>query len=227
MSVKILVVEDERILAMSLKKKLEKLGFTVTGTASTGEEAIENTNNNPPDLVLMDIVLRGEIDGIEAAKQIINLHNIPIIYLTAYADDETIKRAVKTFPYGYIMKPYKDREIKANIEMALHKHRAEKEQFMDFEDIYTDVTKYIDQKDDSIKDALKKMYSIEGPFNIDLGQKRIYISADRNNKESYTVFFELIKKITPKIIDANAKLMIYSKGDELCLEFDNGIMRDK
>jgi len=221
MSFKILVVEDERILALSLKKKLEKLGFTVTGTASTGKEAIDNVNKEKPDLVLMDIVLKGNMDGIETAQEIITLCDIPIIYLTAYADDDTIKRAVKTCPYGYIMKPFKDREIKANIEMALYKHKAEKKQFMDFEDIYSDVTRYIDQEDESIKDALKRKYSIEGPLNIDLGQKKIYISADRNNKESYNVFFTLIRDILPKILDSNAEIMVYSKGDEICLEFDN------
>jgi two-component system, response regulator PdtaR len=221
MSVKVLVVEDERILALSLKKKLEKLGFTVTGTASTGKEAIDSTNQEKPDLVLMDIVLKGEMDGIDTAKLIINLHEIPIIYLTAYADDETIERAVQTCPYGYIMKPYKDREIKANIEMALHKHKAEKEHFVDFEDIYSDVTRYINQEDKSIKKALQKKYAIEGPLSIDLGQKKIYISADRNNKESYNVFFGLVKDILPKILDSNTEIMVYSKGDELCLEFDN------
>lgn len=221
MSVKILVVEDERILALSLKKKLEKMGFTVTGTVSTGEEAINHTNQEKPDLVLMDIVLKGEMDGIETAKLIINLHDIPIIYLTAYADDVTIERAVKTYPYGYIMKPYKDREIKANIEMALTKHQAEKEQFMDFEDIYTEVTQFIDKEASTIKNALKKIYSIEGPLNIDLGQKRIYISADRNNKESYRVFFELISRLMPQLINSHSEVMIYSKGDELCIEFEN------
>ncbi len=221
MSFNILVVEDERILALSLKKKLEKLGFTVTGTASTGDEAIDNANNYKPDLVLMDIVLKGEMDGIETAKHIMKICDIPIIYLTAYADDDTIKRAVKTFPYGYIMKPFKDREIKANIEMALYKHKAEKKHFMDFEDIYSDVTRYIDQEDVSIKNALKRKYSIEGPLNIDIGQKKIYISVDRNNKESYNIFFSLISDILPKILDSNSEIMVYSKGDELCLEFDN------
>ena len=220
MSFKVLVVEDERILALSLKKKLEKLGFTVTETAQTGQEAIDSTNQEKPDVVLMDIVLKGEMDGIEAAKLIINLHDIPIIYLTAYADDDTIQRAVETCPYGYIMKPYKDREIKANIEMALRKHKAEKEQFMDFEDIYSEVTRYIDEEDESIKTALKNRYAIEGPLNIDVGQKKIYISVDRNNKELNKAFFELIKDLMPKIVELPSNLMVYSKGDELCLEFD-------
>ncbi|AXV39132.1 response regulator [Methanobacterium sp. BAmetb5] len=221
MSVKILVVEDERILALSLKKKLEKLGFTVTGTVSTGEEAMESAQQEQPELVLMDIVLKGEMDGIETAKLLISLYNIPIIYLTAYADDETINRAAKTYPYGYIMKPYKDREIKANIEMALHKHQAEQGQFMDFEDVYSEVTHFIDQEASTIKNALKEMYSIEGPLNIDLGQKKIYVSADRNNKEAYHVFFELLSRIMPQLIDSNSEVMVYSKGDELCLEFNN------
>jgi DNA-binding response OmpR family regulator len=169
----------------------------------------------------MDIVLKGEMDGIETAKLLISLYNIPIIYLTAYADDETIDRAAKTYPYGYIMKPYKDREIKANIEMALHKHQAEKEQVMDFEDVYSEVTHFIDQEASTIRNALKEMYSIEGPLNIDLGQKKIYVSADRNNKEAYRVFFELVQKVMAQVINSDSEVVVYSKGDELCLEFNN------
>ena len=96
---KILIVEDEKILAMGLKKKLEKLGFSVTDLASSGAEAIESVKKVQPDLVLMDIVLKGAMDGIETAEFIINLHDIPIIYLTDYADDEMLARAEKTYPY--------------------------------------------------------------------------------------------------------------------------------
>nr|WP_319373868.1 response regulator [uncultured Methanobacterium sp.] len=220
MSAKILVVEDERILALSLKKKLEKLGYTVTGTVSTGEDAIENAKNNEPDLVLMDIVLKGEIDGIETAAIINDLQDVPIVYLTAYADDEIIKRAVDTCPYGYIMKPYKDREIKANIEMALHKHKVDKTRFMDFEDVYTDVTNYIQENDEPIKKALFKEYDIEEPLNIDIGQNKIYVSTDRTNKELYSAFFDLLPNLMSKFSKSDVKLMVYSKGDELCLEFD-------
>ncbi|OEC85361.1 MULTISPECIES: methanogen output domain 1-containing protein [Methanobacterium] len=127
MEAKVLIVEDERILAIGMKRKLENAGYTVTGTASSGEEAIENVKETRPDLVLMDIVLKGDMDGIEAAQQIINLYNIPVIYITAYADEEILERAMVTEPYGYLLKPFNPRELKANIKMAIYKHKAETE----------------------------------------------------------------------------------------------------
>lgn len=217
--VKILIVEDERILALGLKKKLEKLGFKVTDAVSTGENAIESVKADKPDLILMDIVLKGEMDGIEAAKLIINLHNIPIIYLTAYADDKTIERAVKTYPYGYLMKPYQERELKANIDMALHKFQHEKEIFMDFEDIYVDVTNFIDQKDENINQAILNDFGVAGPLDIDISREKIYVSAERSNKDSYEVFYKLLYRLMPRFIASDSTILVYSKGDNLCLEF--------
>ncbi len=218
--VKILIVEDEKILAMGLKNKLEKLGFKVTGMASSGEEAIESVNQNQPDLVLMDIVLKGEMDGIDTAKFIVNLHNIPIIYLTAYADDKTLERAEKTCPYGYILKPYKDNELKANIKMALFKHNALKEGVMDFEDVYHDVTRFIDENEDAFKEGIINGESISAPVNIDIGLKKIYISADRNNKEAYKSFYQIVSSILQDYVSRENEIRVYSKGDELCLEFN-------
>lgn len=214
--VKILIVEDEKVLAMGLKKKLEKLGFKVTALASSGFEAIESVKKEQPDLVLMDIVLKGDMDGIETAKFIVNLHDIPIIYLTAYADDETLERAEKTCPYGYILKPYKDNELKANIKMALFKHSSQNENKMDFEDIYRDVTQFIDENEDSFKKGIIDDSSITGPVNIDIGLQKIYISADRNNKNSFNAFYSLLEDIISRYKN---EIIVYPKGDELCLEF--------
>lgn len=122
----ILVVEDEGIVAKDLQNRLRALGYFVLSVAVSGEEAIGKTEKLHPDLVLMDIKLKGKIDGIEAAKQIRVQFNIPVIYVTAYADEETLKRAKGTGVYGYILKPFEDRELRANIEAALFKHGAEK-----------------------------------------------------------------------------------------------------
>lgn len=127
MKAKILVVEDERIIASGIKKDLESMGYAVADIASSGLQAIDIAGMEKPDLVLMDIVLKGDMDGIEAAHEIINRFNIPIIYLTAYADEEILERAMITEPYGYLIKPFNDSELKANIEMALYKHKAEEE----------------------------------------------------------------------------------------------------
>jgi PAS domain S-box-containing protein len=123
---KILVVEDEAIVAESLRIKLKKMGYIVISTASSGDEAIKKTEEYLPDLVLMDIVLQGEIDGIEAARQIRTNFNIPIIYLTAYSDEKTLLRAKITEPFGYIIKPFKERELQVAIEISLFKYDMER-----------------------------------------------------------------------------------------------------
>jgi CheY-like chemotaxis protein len=118
---RILIVEDDRITAEDIRLSLGSLGYSVTGMASSGEEAIKKAEELHPDLVLMDIVLRGDMDGIEAAGRIRARFNIPVVYLTAYADDETLERAKLTQPFGYILKPFDDRELRSNIEMALYR----------------------------------------------------------------------------------------------------------
>jgi putative two-component system response regulator len=123
---KILIVEDERIISEDIKKRLQKLGYSVPSIARTGEEAIQKTKVLHPDLVLMDIVLEGEMDGIEAAAHIKSLCEIPIVYLTAYADRKTLERAKITEPYGYILKPFDDRDLHITIDIGLHKHRMER-----------------------------------------------------------------------------------------------------
>ena len=124
-SFKILVVEDESIVAMDIKHRLENMGYIVPAITSSGEEAVEKASETNPDLILMDIVLKGEIDGIEAAQQIKENLDIPIVYLTAYSDERTLKRAKITGPFGYIIKPFEDRELHSAIEVALYKHEME------------------------------------------------------------------------------------------------------
>lgn len=126
-SAKIIVVDDEGIVAKDLQITLQRLGYIVPATAGSGEEAIECCAEHQPDLVLMDILLRGELDGIEAAERIRNSHGIPAIYLTAYADRATLDRAKITEPLGYLTKPYDDRLLRATIEMALFKNRTERQ----------------------------------------------------------------------------------------------------
>jgi PAS domain S-box-containing protein len=122
---KILLVEDENIEAMDLKRILESFGYTVPYVASSGEEAIEKTLEIIPDLILMDIVLKGEIDGIEAASKIKYL-NIPVIFLTAHSIESTVEKAKLTEPYGYIIKPYNPTELKYSIDLAIYKNKMEK-----------------------------------------------------------------------------------------------------
>lgn len=123
--VKILIVEDESIVAMDIKHRAEGLGYLVTAVTPSGEESLEKVAENRPDLVLMDIVLKGEMDGIEAAQKIRDAYDIPVVYLTAYSDERTLKRAKITQPFGYIIKPFEDRELHSAVEVALYKHQME------------------------------------------------------------------------------------------------------
>lgn len=124
---KILIVEDEFLIAKGLARKLEKLGYEVVDIVASGMEAIARTLELKPDLILMDIVIEGEFDGIETAAKIHEICSIPIIYLTAYADDQTLERAQETQSYGYILKPFKERELHAAIKMAIGKHKKDRE----------------------------------------------------------------------------------------------------
>ncbi len=123
---KVLIVEDEGIEAMDIQQRLIRLGYAAPDIVFTGEEAIQKAEETRPDLVLMDIMLPGEIDGVTTAEQIHARFDIPVIYLTAYADEATLQRAKITEPYGYIVKPFKERELHITIDMALYKHRIER-----------------------------------------------------------------------------------------------------
>lgn len=122
---KILIVEDEHIVAMGIKAMLKNLGYTVTGVASSGEEAISKAESTKPDLVLMDIMLKGDLDGIEASKEIITRSGIPVVYLTACSDRKVLERIWNTGS-GYIIKPFDERDLKKCIDPVLVQHRLEK-----------------------------------------------------------------------------------------------------
>ncbi|MEH2361204.1 GGDEF domain-containing response regulator [Nostoc sp.] len=124
--VNILIVEDEFIVGMDIQKRLEKFGYTVLGIVDSGEEAIEKAADDSLDLVLMDITLKGKMDGVESAQIIHNIFNIPVIYLTVDDDEKTLERAKVTDPFGYIIKPFKEKELKFNIEISLSKHEIQR-----------------------------------------------------------------------------------------------------
>lgn len=122
---KILIVEDESIIALDIQTSLQTAGYQVVAIATCAEEAIADVTRFQPNLVLMDIRLRGVMDGVETAEQIRQEFHIPIVYLTAHADENTLSRAKQTHPFGYILKPFEDRELITTIEIALSRHEAE------------------------------------------------------------------------------------------------------
>jgi DNA-binding NarL/FixJ family response regulator len=123
----ILIVEDEAIVAADLSAKLQRLGYKVCGIADEGKDAVALASSLRPDLVLMDIRLEGSMDGIEAAEAICRSHDVPVIYLTAHSNAATVDRAKLTGPSGYILKPFEERELATQIELALYKHQADRQ----------------------------------------------------------------------------------------------------
>ncbi|TNF48300.1 MAG: response regulator transcription factor [Bacteroidetes bacterium] len=123
----ILVVEDESIVSKDIQHSLKKLGYNVVGAAATGEKALDLAREFKPDIVLMDIMLKGDMNGIQTAEIIRNEFSIPVVFLTAYADESTLSKAKITEPYGYIIKPFKEIDLHTSIEMAIYKHGKEQE----------------------------------------------------------------------------------------------------
>lgn len=123
---RIMIVEDERIVAFNLQQRLAHMGYEVPAVAASGQESLDLMESTQPDLVLMDIHIEGDMDGIEVAAQLQQHRSVPVIYLTAYSEDATLARARETKPYGYLIKPFSERELHATIQMALERHSVEK-----------------------------------------------------------------------------------------------------
>lgn len=148
--INVLVVEDESIVSKDIQHSLKKLGYNVVGASPTGEKAIELAGSEKPDIVLMDIMLKGEMSGIEAASQIKEKYSIPVIFLTAYADESTLSKAKITEPYGYVLKPFKEIDLHTTIEMAIYKHGKEQEVMKERDLLFS----IVENKDSSSKDFI-------------------------------------------------------------------------
>lgn len=123
---KIMIVEDEVIVAMELCETLRGFGYEVTSIVGAGEDAVERVGDMNPDLILMDIQLAGKVDGIEAVRRINERHEVPVVYLTAHSDEMTLHRAKRSAPFGYLLKPFSGAELHAAIEVALYRHERER-----------------------------------------------------------------------------------------------------
>ena len=155
---RILIVEDEGLVAEEIRSRLSKMGYVPVGVAHTGGDAVSRSEELHPDLVLMDIRLNGDMDGIEAAEHIQAKLGIPVLYLTAYTDEDTIQRAKLTYPFGYIIKPIEERELHVTIEIALYRHRVDQER-----------EKLIAE----LRDALANIKTLKGLLPICAGCKNI------------------------------------------------------
>ena len=124
---KLMIVEDEGLVALAIQRALERLGYEVVATTASGNEAFRLASETAPDLILMDIRLKGEVDGIEVADRIRQTHKIPVVYLTAHSDEKTLERAKPTEPFGYIVKPFDEKSLYSTVEIALFKAKLQTE----------------------------------------------------------------------------------------------------
>ena len=147
---RILVVEDEAVIALRLQKRLKEMGYDVPDIAYSGEDAVEKAGRLRPKLILMDIMIPGKLDGIEAAKIIKDEFDIPVIFLTAYSEDKIIESAKRVEPFAYILKPFQDREIKVAIELALYKKEMEEK----LRNAHIELAQRVEKRTAELNDAL-------------------------------------------------------------------------
>ncbi|QDF30177.1 response regulator [Halarcobacter anaerophilus] len=200
---KILIVEDETIVALDIKKTLENLDFEITNTVTNYNSALNSVRVNKPDLILMDINLGQKYDGIDTVKKIHAIEKIPVIYVTAFTDEQTIKRAIQTNPVSYLVKPFKRDELKSNILLGLYKISKENNDYKNIIDVDIGLGYYYNYKENRL---LYKEMPIKLSNNENL-LLRILIEA--NNK--VVTFEELEERIWPnnEISDSTLRTLVY------------------
>jgi CheY-like chemotaxis protein len=198
---RIMIVEDETIVAADVRFSLERAGYQVCAMAVSGEDAIAKAQDTQPDLILMDISLQGELDGIQAAEAIHGQLSIPIIFLTAYADQDMLTRAKVSEPFGYLLKPFHPRELYTNIEMALYKAKMEAER----KALHQENVRLIEE----LQAALAEVKTLQGFIPICSSCKKIrddsgfwqqiekYIQERSDAKFSHSICPDCAKKLYP------------------------------
>lgn len=149
-NISVYIVEDESIVAKDIQRSLIKLGYTVLGISNNGQDAVKKIVDLEPNIILMDIMIKGTMTGIEVADLIKKNYNIPVIFLTAYADEDTLTKAKSAEPYGYVLKPFKEIDLQSTIEMAVYKHKKDTEVIKERDFLYS----LVENKDDGIQDLL-------------------------------------------------------------------------
>jgi CheY-like chemotaxis protein len=191
-----MIVEDEPVLARSIQRKLETLGYEVSAQATTGEDAVRMALEERPDLILMDIVLKDTMDGIEAAGAIRDWVKIPVVFITGYFDDQFLERAKNIEPFGYMNKPFTDLELRNTIEIALHRSKKEDER---------------EERIRILSEALDQVKRLSGFLPICANCKRIrddtgywsqveeYISAHSEVRFTHSICPECVRKLYPEL----------------------------
>ncbi|MFL5753535.1 MAG: response regulator [Bacteroidia bacterium] len=195
----ILVVEDESIVSKDIQNSLKKLGYNVVGACNNGEEAVELVREKQPDLVLMDIMLKGEMSGIDAADIIRTQLNIPIIFLTAYADESTLSKAKVTEPYGYILKPFKEIDLHSSIEMAIYKHKKVSEIRKERDFLYSLVENKEGSKDILFVKSNSRLVKVnmKDIFYIEALKDYVVINTELTRYTIHSTMKDIEKKLAP------------------------------
>jgi signal transduction histidine kinase len=218
--VKILVVEDEFIVAADLTARLKKLGYQVVGTAASGLEAIEKVWRESPSLVLMDIVLKGEMNGIATAETIKKGYNIPIIFLTAYADRKTFTNAQTTEPFGYICKPFQEKNLQMAIEIALQRHGIETQHQQQLAIAQQERHESQNKINKHVAQVSRTIYELQTPITTLLASiKLLEVSQGQTETELTEKYFRLIKSSGDKIENLVEDILLLAKAEKKQLEF--------
>ncbi|HWR58604.1 MAG TPA: PAS domain S-box protein [Thermodesulfovibrionales bacterium] len=225
----IMIVEDEEIVARDIENILKGLGYSVTAVVASGEEAVRKASETRPDLVLMDILLKGDMDGVETAEIIRSRFDIPIIYLTAYTDDATLQRAKITEPYGYIIKPFEERELRSTIEIALYRRTMEKRvreserRFKNLVDSTLDGVYRVDAAGNftSMNQAGARIFGHDSPEEI-IGRNALEYWRDTNDRDAFREELKIRKAVSSWHIKAKNK-----EGKPIELESSSRIIEDE
>lgn len=229
----ILIVEDESIVAKDIQHSLKKLGYNVLDVVSTGENAIASAEEKQPDLVLMDIMLKGAMSGIEAAQVIKDKLNIPVIFLTAYADESTFSKAKITEPYGYIIKPFKEIDLHTTIEMAIYKHEKVTEVQKERDFLYSLVENKDTAKDSIFIRANSRLTKVKNTDILFIEALKDYVIVNTTNNK-YTIHStmkDILAKLPPsEFIRVHRSFIVRSERiaaieyPNLILDFDKKIL---
>ncbi len=198
----IIVVDDEVVIAIGLKERLTAMGYDVIGLAHSGEEAVEKAMSFRPDLILMDIMIPGNLDGIHVAEKVKAELDIPVIFLTAFSEDKIIERAKQAEPYGYIVKPFQDRELKAAIEVALYKKETErrlKKSEIKLQKAHDELEQRVEERTTELKIKAKSLKEVNIAMKVLLKKRQedkieIEDNVLTNVKELIEPYFRKIKK---------------------------------
>ncbi len=197
--VRILIVEDESIVAKDIQNSLKNLGYQVSAVVNSGDKAIREVEESRPDIILMDIMLKGSMTGIDAAKQIKDRFSIPVIFLTAYADDNTLNKAKIIEPYGYIIKPFREKELQTTIEMALYKYEKD-EELRKERDLYHSLIENKESKDSIFVRADYRLNKINfnDIFYVEALKDYVVINTSDNSYTTHTTMKEMVRILPAK-----------------------------